>query len=109
MLYWHASVPVVAQASASSSRKAWQITSGKHSLDHRLLWDARRCCWRKTGICFCEVTHSAHPTTPLWLVMSRPGQNKLPMYLLANESVTDTALIPLGILVLFICVAGKLN
>ncbi len=70
-------------------RKAWQITRGKRSLDHRQLWDARRQCWRKTGIYFCEVTHPAHPTTSLWLVVSRPGKGKTPLYLLTNEPVTD--------------------
>jgi len=36
-------------------RKAWEITRGKHSLDHRLIWDARRRCQRKTGLVFVPV------------------------------------------------------
>lgn len=72
-------------------RKAWQITRGKRSLDHRLLWDTRRQCWRKTGLYFCAVTHPVHSSTPLWLVVSRPGHGKTPMYLLTNEPVTDIA------------------
>ncbi len=67
------------------ARKAWQITRGKHFLD----WDARRKCWRKTGIYFCEVTHPTYPTTLLWLVVSWPGKGKTPLYLLTNEPVMD--------------------
>lgn len=70
-------------------RKAWEITRGKRSLDHRLIWDARRRSHRKTGIYFCEVTHPAHPSTTLWLVVSRPGKGKSAMYLLTNEPGTD--------------------
>ena len=31
-------------------RKAWQITRGKRSWEHHMLWDARRRCCRKTDI-----------------------------------------------------------
>lgn len=29
---------------AKGKRCAWKITRGKRSMDHRLIWDARRCC-----------------------------------------------------------------
>lgn len=70
---------------AKGKRHAWKITRGKRSLDHRLIWDARRRCTRKTGIYFCPVTHPNHPDVLLWLVVSRPGRGRTPMYLLTNE------------------------
>lgn len=74
---------------AQGKRNAWKITRGKRSLDYRLIWDARRRCHRKTGWYFCPVTHPDHPTTPLWLVVSRPGQGRTPLYLLTNEPLTS--------------------
>lgn len=67
-------------------RKAWEITRGKRSMDHRLIWDARRRCWRKTGLVFVPVFD---PTfhQPLTLVVARPGQGREPWYLLTNEPV----------------------
>jgi len=38
-------------------RNAWRITQGKRSQDHREIWDARRGCFRKTGIVVVPVTH----------------------------------------------------
>lgn len=70
---------------AKGKRNAWKISRGKRSLDYRLIWDARRRCKRKTGIFFCAVTHPAHPHVPLWLVVSRPGKGRTPLYLLTNE------------------------
>jgi hypothetical protein len=70
---------------AQGKRNAWKITRGKRSLSHRLIWDARRRCHRKTGLYFCPVTHPDHPATPLWLVVSRPGHGRPPLYLLTNE------------------------
>ena len=52
--------------------KAWQITRAKRSCDHRLIWDARRQCHRKTGIYFCQVAHPGWPDTPSgWLSHDR--------------------------------------
>lgn len=70
---------------AQGKRNAWKITRGQRSLDYRMIWDARRKCHRKTGLYFCQVTHPAHPTTPLWLVVSRPGKGRTPLYLLTSE------------------------
>ena len=67
-------------------RLAWKITRGKRSLDHRQIWDARRQCWRKTGITFTQVWHET-ADHPLYLVVSRPGKGKKPWYLLTSETV----------------------
>lgn len=65
---------------------AWQVTRGKRSVDSRNIWDARRHCWRKTGLVFAPVRHPAHES-PLWLVVARPGKGREPWYLLTNEPV----------------------
>ena len=57
-----------------TERKAWQITRGKRSIDHRLLWDTHTRSYRTTGIVVAQVRHSAYPQYPLWLVVSRPGK-----------------------------------
>jgi hypothetical protein len=76
-------------ADGQGSRPAWQITRGKRSQDHRLLWDIRQRCQRKTGIVFTPVSH---PTVDgqFWLVVSRPGKGCKPWYLLTNEPVLTT-------------------
>jgi len=73
---------------ATGKRNAWKITRGKRSLDYRLIWDARRRCKRTTGIYFCAITHPLWPTVPLWLVVSRPGKGRTPLYLLTNEPIS---------------------
>ena len=67
-------------------RKAWEITRGKRSIDHRLIWDARRRCYRKTGLVFVPVVDKTHHE-PLTLVVARPGKGREPWYLLTNEPV----------------------
>lgn len=76
---------------AKGKRCAWKITRGKRSIDHRLIWDARRQCWRKTGIIYVPVTHADYPDQPLFLVVSRPGKGKKPWYLLTNEPIQSIA------------------
>lgn len=71
---------------AKGNRNAWKVARGKRSVSHRLIWDARRRCWRKTGILFLLVKHPKHET-PLWLVISRPGKGREPWYLLTNEPI----------------------
>jgi hypothetical protein len=68
-------------------RKAWQITRGKRSWEHRYLWDNRRRCYRKTGIVAVPVSHPEY-AGDLWLVVSRPGRGRSPWYLLTNEPIT---------------------
>ena len=74
---------------ARNKRKAWQITRGKRSLDHRLIWDCCRHCHRKTGLLFLPVTHP-DCSQPLWLVLSRPGNGQTPWYLLTNQPIHST-------------------
>jgi len=63
--------------------KPGQISKGKRSWEHRLLWDARRRCQRKTGIIAFQVADPTHHQ-PLWLVVARrKGQS--PWYLLTTE------------------------
>ena len=55
--------------------KAWECSRGKRSLDHRMIYDARRRCQRKTGIVFLPVRVPDFPTSPSpW---SFPAQAKV--------------------------------
>ena len=64
-------------------RKPGEISKGKRSWDHRLLWDARRRCQRDTGVIAFQVSDPTHQQ-PLWLVIARrKGQS--PWYLLTNQ------------------------
>ncbi len=67
--------------------KAWEITRGKRSWDHRLLWDARRRCDRKVGVMAVPV-YEVTRDHPLWLVVARSGGGREPWYLLTSEQVT---------------------
>lgn len=63
--------------------KPGQLSKGKRSWEHHLLWDARRRCMRQTGIIAFPVTDPTHHQ-PLWLVVvRRKGQS--PWYLLTSE------------------------
>jgi len=68
------------------TRKAWEITRGKRSWNHRLLWDARRRCMCKTGVVAVPVCDQTH-AQPLWLVVARRGQGREPWYLLTSEPI----------------------
>ena len=67
--------------------KAWECSRGKRSLDHRMIYDARRRCARKTGIVFLPVRVPDLPHLPLTLVVSRPGKGRIPWYLITNEPI----------------------
>jgi hypothetical protein len=69
--------------------KAWECSRGKRSLDHRMIYDARRRCERKTGIVFLPVHVPDFPDFPLTLVVSRPGKGRKPWYLITNEPVSS--------------------
>lgn len=71
-------------------QKAWQFTRGKRSWEHRLLWDARHRCYRKTGIIAVPLQDKTYHL-PLWLVVARPGQGREPWYLLTNEPIHSAA------------------
>lgn len=68
--------------------KAWECSRGKRSLDHRLIYDARRRCERKTGIVFLPVRVPNFPTFPLTLIVSRPGKGRKPWYLITQEHIS---------------------
>ena len=70
------------------SLKAWECSRGKRSMDHRLIWDAKRRCKRKTGMVYLPVHVPDFPDYPLTLVVSRPGKGRKPWYLLTNETIT---------------------
>lgn len=69
--------------------KAWECSRGKRSMDHRLIYDARRRCERKTGIVFLPVRIPDFPDFPLTLVVSRPGKGRKPWYLITHEPVSN--------------------
>ena len=64
-------------------RKPGEISKGKRSWDHRLLWDARHHCESKTGVIAFPVFEPTHHQ-PLWLVIAR-RKNQSPWYLLTSE------------------------
>lgn len=74
---------------SGQTQNAWKFSRGKRSSDHRLVWDARRRCYRRTGILALQVYHPAFET-PLWLVVSRPGKGRTPWYLLTAEPIVST-------------------
>ena len=84
VLRWHKGYKLLDEQ--GRNRKAWEMTRGKRSSSHRNLWDARRHCWRKTGLVSLPVLHPDY-NGPLWLVVSRPGHGRSPWYLLTNESI----------------------
>lgn len=53
--------------------KASEISRKKRSMDHRLIYDCKRRCQRKTGIVFFHVKLPNIPNPTFWMVVSRPG------------------------------------
>jgi hypothetical protein len=79
--------------------KASEISRKKRSIDHRLIYDCKRRCQRKTGIVFFQVKLPNIPDHTFWMVVSRPGAGRQPWFLLTNEpilSVQDAWRIVLG-------------
>lgn len=70
-------------------RPAWQFFRGKRSQSHKQIYDARRRCWRQTGVCAVRVQDPVL-RRPLWLIVSRFGPGKTPWYLLTNEPLATT-------------------
>ncbi len=67
-------------------QEGWKISRGRRSWNHRLVWDARRRCQRKTGVMAFPV-RLPEDDRPLFLVVSRPGYGRKPWYLLTTEPV----------------------
>lgn len=68
--------------------EVWKISRGKRSWESRMLWDARRRCYRKTGVIALSV-RLPEDERPLFLVVSRPGYGRKPWYLLTTEPVEN--------------------
>jgi len=66
-------------------RKPGEISKGKRSWEHRLLWEARRRCQRQVGIIALPVSDPVHHQ-PLWLVVAR-RKHQSPWYLLTTQPV----------------------
>jgi hypothetical protein len=66
-------------------RKPGEISKGKRSWEHRMLWDARRRCERKVGVIAFPVADPTHQQ-PLWLVVAR-RKNQSPWYLLTTQPI----------------------
>ena len=64
-------------------RTPGEISKGKRSWDHRMLWDARHQCECKTGLIAFPVFDPTHQQS-LWLVVAR-RKNQSPWYLLTSE------------------------
>jgi hypothetical protein len=67
--------------------KASDISRRKRSVDHRMIFDCKRRCERKTGIVYFPVTLPDIPYHPLWMVVSRPGPGRQPWFLLTNDPI----------------------
>jgi len=67
------------------SRKPGELSKGKRSWEHRLLWDARRRCKRKVGIIAFPVFDCEHQH-PLWVVIAR-RKHQPPWYLLTTKII----------------------
>jgi hypothetical protein len=70
-------------------RKASDISRRKHAVDHRLIYDCKRRCERKTGIVFFPVKLPGIPYRTLWLIVSRPGPGRQPWFLLTSEPISS--------------------
>jgi len=68
-------------------RKPGEISKGKRSWEHRMLWDARRRCERQVGIIAFPVFDTVHHQ-PLWLVVAR-RKNQSPWYLLTTQTISS--------------------
>ena len=64
----------------------WKISRGKRSWEYRLIWDARRRCYRATGVVALPV-HFPDDDRQLFLVVSHLGYGRKPWYLITTESV----------------------
>lgn len=52
-----------------------------------MIWDARRRCYRKTGVIALPI-HLPEDDRQLFLVVSRPGYDRKPWYLITTEMFT---------------------
>jgi hypothetical protein len=86
ILRWNKNYHLI--GSDGRKHEVWKIARGKRSWDHRLIWDARRRCYRKTGVIALPV-HLPDDDRQLFLVVSRPGYGRRPWYLVTTEPVLN--------------------
>ena len=67
-------------------QEVWKISRSKRSWHHRMIWDARRRCLRKTGVIALPV-RLPEDERQLFLVVSRPGYGRKPWYLITTETI----------------------
>lgn len=65
-------------------RKLGDIVRYKRSWGHKLIWDAGKHCYRKTGVFAMPVRHAAY-VGQLWVVVVRQGGE--PWYLITNRCI----------------------
>lgn len=87
---WPKGYHLAAATNPSTPRPAWQLLRGKPTWKHRRLFDFHTHQHRLYGVVGIEVVHPEFPMDRLWLVASRPGRGRAPLYLLTNEPA-DTA------------------
>jgi hypothetical protein len=69
-------------------KKAWEIARGKPTQARRNV-PGRGGVMQQMGVLALPVRHADSPDL-LWLVVSRPGQHRVPWYLLTNEPIRST-------------------
>jgi hypothetical protein len=84
ILRWHKHYHLVGPD--GRKQEGWKIARGRRSWNHRMVWDARRRCQRKTGVIAFPV-HLPDEDRKLFLVVSRPGSGRKPWYLITNETI----------------------
>lgn len=70
----------------SDARAAWKLLRAKPSWSRKRLWDMHTHSHRSYGVIATGVRHPEYPEQRIWLVASRPGRGRPPLYLLTNES-----------------------
>ena len=65
-------------------KKAWKFSVGRKSMDTTQITHTATRTRQKIGMLYRKVYHPDWPDRPLYLVISRPGKNRSPWYLLTN-------------------------
>lgn len=70
-----------------NSKNAWRFSTGRKSMDTTWIEDPKTGQKRKIGLLYTEVVLPDWPDQKLFLVISRPGKNRKPWYLLTNRPI----------------------
>jgi hypothetical protein len=89
VIRWPGRYRLLGEPTGWQPTNAWQLVRGRRSWEHRLLWDARHHCQRRTGVLAAPVWRPDDRTHvyPLWLVLARRGRGQEPWYLLTSEPI----------------------